>query len=104
MDVAAEDNAIKLGTSRAFLQPDGYVVIPLDDGSVSRFGVDYTVEWTVDDPSVCSVEPCPPPYPEVKYAAEVRCLDYGVAVVTCTVTWPDGTVRQNYVTIGAFAR
>ena len=104
VDVAAEDNAIKLGTSRAFLQPGGYVVIPLDDGSVSHFGADYTVEWTVDDPSVCSVEPCPPPYPEVKYAAEVRCLDYGVAVVTCTVTWPDGTVRQNYVTIGAFAR
>lgn len=25
--------------------------------------------------------------------------DYGVATITCTVTWPDGTVRRNYCNV-----
>ena len=62
--------------------------------AADQFGTEYTAEWSVDNPSVLSIDP------EVKEdgtpAISFTALDYGDAVITCTVTWPDGTVRRCY--------
>lgn len=62
--------------------------------AVDQFGTEYTAKWSVDNPSVLSIDP------DVKEdgrpAVSFTALDYGNAVITCTVTWLDGTVRRCY--------
>ena len=92
------ENSISLANISWYVSPGDSPRVTLYDYSVSRFGNDYTVDWTADDPSVVRLEPTTTA--DGEYAVIAHCLDYGVAVITCTVTWSDGTVRQNYCTIG----
>lgn len=59
-----------------------------------RHGTGYTVEWSVDHPDILSLEPSVSA--EGEHSVTFTALDYGQAVITCTATWPDGTVRQCY--------
>lgn len=59
-----------------------------------QHGTGYTVKWSVDHPSVLSLEPTV--NAEGEHSVFFTGLDYGQAVITCTATWPDGTVRQCY--------
>lgn len=61
----------------------------------SRFyGQDYTVSWSVDDPSVIALDA-----PVDAEAARYYTLAPGEATITCRVTLPDGTYAENYCTI-----
>ena len=61
----------------------------------SRFyGQDYTVSWSVDDPSVISLDA-----PTGAETARYYTLAPGEATITCRVTLPDGTYAENYCTI-----
>ena len=61
----------------------------------SRFyGQDYTVSWSVDDPSVIALDA-----PVDAEAARYYTLAPGAATITCRVTLPDGTYAENYCTI-----
>lgn len=62
-----------------------------------KFGTGYTVEWSVDNPGILSLEPRV--NAEGGHSVFFTGLNYGQAVITCTVTWPDGTVRQCYCCI-----
>lgn len=62
-----------------------------------KFGTEYTVEWSVDNPDILSLEPRV--NAEGEHSVFFTGLNYGQAVITCTVTWPDGTVRQCYCCI-----
>lgn len=62
--------------------------------SADRHGTGYTVEWSVDHPEILSLEPSVSA--EGEHSVFFTALDYGQAVITCTATWPDGTVRQCY--------
>lgn len=66
----------------------------LYEETVFRFGDDFTTEWTVDDPSVVQIEPH-----EDGLGVKIYSLNYGAAVVTCTITWSDGTVRQWHISV-----
>lgn len=92
------ENSISLDCVGSYVSPGQTTTITLYDYSVSRFGDGYTVEWTVDHPDVVKLESFTTSKGE--YAVRATSLKHGMAVVTCTVTWPDGTVRKQYSTIG----
>ena len=65
------------------------------------YGQDYTVAWSVDDPSVVSLEER-----EIDGSQAVRFLPLktGTAVITCRVTLPDGTYAEAYCTANVYQR
>ena len=69
----------------------------LYQGIAERFGTEYTVEWSVDKPDILSLSPSVSETGEHKIS--FTALDYGNAVITCTATWPDGTVRKCYCSV-----
>jgi len=57
------------------------------------YGQDYTVEWTIDDPSVASITE-----EEIDgyQAVRIHCLKPGNARITCTVTLPNGESADDF--------
>ena len=65
------------------------------------YGQDYTVTWSVDDPTVVSLEEQEiDGYQAVRFAP----LKPGSAVITCRVTLPDGTSAETYCTANVYQR
>ena len=82
------------GLASTVSAPGRMVNCGLYEETVFRFGDDFTTEWTVDDPSVVQIEPH-----EDGLGVKIYSLNYGAAVVTCTITWSDGTVRQWHISV-----
>ena len=68
----------------------------LQKDSADKYGEGYTVEWSVDNP-ILTLEPQVDE--DGTHWVRFYTKDYGVATITCTVTWPDGTVRRNYCNV-----
>ena len=100
VDLVNLGDGISLTPLGAVRCPGERSLVTLLDGSfASDFGEEYTVEWTVSDPAVIRLEPVETPDDFAylgEHSAQLTFLDYGVASVTCRVTWLDGTVRQAY--------
>ena len=90
------DNMIFLTMTGSSAYVGGSGSTSLQKSSADKFGEGYAVAWSVDNP-ILTLEPQVKEdgTPWVRYTVR----DYGLATITCTATWPDGTVRQNYCNI-----
>ena len=94
VDIAERSNTISLDHTGRTCSVGSEWMVTLYNYSLEPFGEGYTVEWSVSDPSILSFEPTM--NEDGEYAAMVYPLALGDAYLTCTVTWPDGTVRKDY--------
>lgn len=90
------EEQVTLSVQALFMNMDMWGTAQLYVFDTSRFyGQDYTVSWSVDDPSVISTE-------EMVYNGNPALRFYpqkpGEAVITCRVTLPDGTYTESYCT------
>ena len=90
---------INLSMLSSFCSPDTTQTVSLYVFDTSKFyGQDYTVSWSVDDPSVVRLlgeTVSSKGYPSMRYTT----LDYGDALITCRVTLPDGTYSEAFCSV-----
>ena len=90
------DEVVLLTTVGSAAYVDSSGSTSLQKSSADKYGEGYTVEWSVDNP-ILTLEP--QVGEDGTYWVRYYTKDYGVATITCTVTWPDGTVRKNYCNV-----
>ena len=98
--VVPTEDQIALSTSGAYTTPNSSGTVQLYVFDTSRFyGQNYSVSWTVDDPSVVTIEP----YTQGgEYFVRYYTHNFGSAVITCRVTLPDGTYAQDYCAVNVY--
>lgn len=100
LELVPQADQILLSTVGTVLYPDSRDATSLYEDTAQKFGPDYTVEWSVSDPTVLELEPVL--HDDGSHGVFFTSLKHGTAVITCTVTWPDGTQRRCYCNVYVF--
>ena len=77
-----------------YMALDSFYVFSMNKDTVDQFGTDYTLQWSVSDPSILRLETFQGS--DGLPRGKIYAIDNGVATVICTATWSDGTVRRDY--------
>lgn len=98
--VVPTEDQINLATLAVTTTPNFTGTTQLYVFSSSRFyGQNYTVSWSVDNPSVATIEPYTQ---DGEHYVRFYTHNFGSALITCRVTLPDGSYAQNYCQVNVF--
>lgn len=100
LELVPQEDQIWLWKVGTVVYPESREGTSLYEDTAQKFGSDYTVEWSVSDPTVLELEPVI--YDDGARGVFFTSLKHGSAVITCTVTWPDGTQRHCYCNVYVF--
>lgn len=100
IELVPQADQISLWKVGTVVYPESREGTSLYEDTAQKFGPDYTVEWSVSDPTVLELEPVI--YDDDSHGVFFTSLKHGSAVITCTVTWPDGTQRHCYCNVYVF--
>lgn len=100
LELVPQKDQISLWKVGTVVYPESREGTSLYEDTAQKFGPDYTVEWSVSDPTVLELEPVI--NDSGSHGVFFTSLKHGSAVITCTVTWPDGTQRHCYCNVYVF--